>query len=174
MPPRKRQISGIAREDSDDELGIDDFPWEWIYDTSTTERNEDEDGRKRRKVSPGKIIGARMGTFECHVGDTVLLKADGSNEAWVGIICEFIDHDTDGDKAANYMWFSTEAEIRNKEKKRTDFYWVCLYSFYSVREANISERTLSHSVMGHQPLSLHQRQSKSNLLRNLPRKTSYR
>ncbi|KAL1883863.1 hypothetical protein VTK73DRAFT_7651 [Phialemonium thermophilum] len=67
-----------------------------------------------------------MGSFKCYLGDTVLLKAEGSNEAWVGIICEFIEED-DGDKAANFMWFSTEKEIRNKEKKRQDFYPNELY-----------------------------------------------
>jgi origin recognition complex subunit 1 len=64
-----------------------------------------------------------MGRFECHIGDCVLLKADGSNEAWVALICEFVE-DEDGDKAANFMWFSSEKEIRNKEKKRMDFHWV--------------------------------------------------
>lgn len=128
--PRKAP-KGIAREDSDDELGDDDLPWEWIYETQPPERNgQDANGegeRKRRKVAGDKIVGARTGAFECRVGDCVLLKAEGSNEAWVGIICEFVDdaEDQDGDgMAANFMWFSTEAEIRNKEKKRTDFYWV--------------------------------------------------
>jgi origin recognition complex subunit 1 len=60
-----------------------------------------------------------MGSFECRLGDTVLLKADGSGEAWVGIICDF-QADEDGDKAANFMWFSSAQEIRNP-KKRTDF-----------------------------------------------------
>ncbi|KAK3298918.1 P-loop containing nucleoside triphosphate hydrolase protein [Chaetomium fimeti] len=61
-----------------------------------------------------------MGTFECYLGDTVLLKADGSNEAWVGIICEF-QTDEEGEKAAYFMWFSSSQEIRNPKKKRTDF-----------------------------------------------------
>jgi origin recognition complex subunit 1 len=123
VPARK------ARDDSDDELGSDDLPWEWIYDTeSVAERtNDDADGegdRKRRRITASKIVGAKMGSFECRVGDCVLLKAEGSNEAWVGIICEFIDDDGQGDKAANFMWFSTEKEIRNRDKKRTDFYSV--------------------------------------------------
>lgn len=132
---------GVSREDSDDELGSDDLPWEWIYEGEAPaerrsrsgsndddgEDDDDDDGtgeRKRRKVTGNKIVGAHMGTFECRVGDCVLLKAEGSNEAWVGLICEFVD-DEDGDMAANFMWFSTEQEIRNKDKKRTDFYWVC-------------------------------------------------
>lgn len=127
---RKRHIpAGVARDDSDDELGSDDLPWEWIYDNEPiAERtNDDADGegdRKRRRISAGKILGAKMGSFECRIGDCVLLKAEGSNEAWVGIICEFMEDDGQGDKAANFMWFSTEKEIRNKDKKRTDHYWV--------------------------------------------------
>ncbi|ODA76635.1 hypothetical protein RJ55_07906 [Drechmeria coniospora] len=123
--PQKRSFSGVAREDSDDELGEDDLPWEWIYGV---EPNEDhgQSHSKRRKVSD-RIVGARMGSFECRVGDCVLLKAEGSNEAWVAIICEFIEPDGEGDKAANFMWFSTEKEIRNKSKKRDDFYWNELY-----------------------------------------------
>lgn len=107
---------GIAREDSDDELGLEDHPWEWIYSQT--------DGRR------GKIEGARMGHFECKVGDSVLLKAEGNNEAWIGLICNFQeDEDEDGDveMAANFMWFSTEREIRNKQKKRTD---VLPYEMY--------------------------------------------
>jgi origin recognition complex subunit 1 len=134
--PNKRQISGVARDDSDDELGSDDLPWEWIYEpehaaAAEQSKDGDDDGerdRKRRRVSAGnKIVGARMGNFECRVGDTVLLKAESSNEAWVGMICEFLNDDGEGDKAANFMWFSTEKEIRKKEKKRSDFYWNELY-----------------------------------------------
>ncbi|KAK0628522.1 P-loop containing nucleoside triphosphate hydrolase protein [Bombardia bombarda] len=132
------RLPGVTREDSDDELGTDDFPWEWIYETEDhqpepePEPTDDEDtvaasSRKRKRATiqaqrqrQRKIIGARMGDFECQVGDTMLLKADGSNEAWVGIIYEFLDDD-EGEKAANFMWFSSEKEIRNSEKKRTDF-----------------------------------------------------
>lgn len=152
---------GVTREDSDDELGKEDYPWEWIYENTGKAIEEEEDGidnedniadllnaeataqpahsgRKRkiaRKAEQGaqlKMIGARMGDFECKVGDCVLLKAEGTNEAWVGIICEFIEED-DGEMAANFMWFATEKEIRNKEKKRMDFMQVrldnTLYSF---------------------------------------------
>lgn len=125
----KRPPPGIAREDSDDELGSDDLPWQWIYSGDEPERNggNGRGGGKRRRLSGGSIVGARMGRFECRVGDCVLLKAEGSHEAWVAIICEFIDDDGDGDMAANFMWFSTEKEIRNKLKKRTDFYANELY-----------------------------------------------
>ena len=64
-----------------------------------------------------------MGDFRCKIGDCVLLKAEGTNEAWVGLICAFEDDEEDN-KAANFMWFSTEKEIRNKQKKRTDFMQV--------------------------------------------------
>ncbi|KAG5988286.1 hypothetical protein E4U54_004704, partial [Claviceps lovelessii] len=123
---QRRPVPGVSRGDSDDELGSDDLPWEWIYDVENPERASDgtQNDRKRRKVTSNKIAGARIGSFECRVGDTVLLKAEGSNEAWVAIICEFIDDEGEGEKAANFMWFSTEKEIRNKERKRSDFHWV--------------------------------------------------
>lgn len=128
LAQRKRPAQGILRDDSDDELGTEDIPWEWIYRDDATGRDEgDESERKRRKVASNPIVGARLGTFECRIGDTVLLKADGSNEAWVALICEFVEDDGDGDKAANFMWFSTEKEIRNKNKKRSDFCWNELY-----------------------------------------------
>lgn len=124
MPRQKTSARlGVARDDSDDELGTDDFPWEWIFDAAaeqqfTQERTESV--RKRKRDGPrGPVIGARMGSFECRIGDCVLLKAEG-NEAWVGIIMEFIAEDDDGDMAANFLWFSTQSEIMNKERKRTD------------------------------------------------------
>jgi origin recognition complex subunit 1 len=125
----RRPRPGVTRDDSDDELGTDDHPWEWIYDTSSQTESQSpephEDGnlsrkRKRTALYQQRIIGARMGRFECRVGDCVLLKAEGFHEAWVGIVHEFVDED-DGEKAAVFMWFNTEKEIRNKEKKRTDF-----------------------------------------------------
>jgi origin recognition complex subunit 1 len=138
---------GVAREDSDDELGLEDLPWEWIYgdqqqvweesfshlageyESATASPNPYPTSRKRKASderhpdSRREIIGARMGSFECKVGDCVLLKAEGNNEAWVGLICEFMEGEDEG-KVANFMWFSTEKEIRNKEKKRTDFMQV--------------------------------------------------
>lgn len=116
-----RYLPGVAREDSDDELGTDDLPWEWIYETEEPEPEPAaENGRKRKRqaTQEPQIIGARMGSFDCYLGDMVLLKAEGSNEAWVGIICDF-QTDEEGEKAANFMWFSSEKEIRNP-KKRTD------------------------------------------------------
>jgi hypothetical protein len=126
---RARQFlkgGGVTREDSDDELGTEDYPWIWIHD------GEDEDaskiGSKKRTsvaLSSGTITGARMGSFECYLGDAVLLKADGS-EAWVGIINKFFEDEDTGEKMANFMWFSTPREIRNKVKKRTDALEVSL------------------------------------------------
>ncbi|KAG4433905.1 hypothetical protein IFR05_010602 [Cadophora sp. M221] len=128
----------LSREDSDDELGTDEHPWEWIYEKNG--KKEQEDGKdesadeekaamtpRKRKArsavrSQGAIIGAKMGTFKCKVGDTVLLKAEGQNQSWVGIIHHFLE-DEDGEKSANFLWFANEKEIRPqlKEKKRSDF-----------------------------------------------------
>ena len=139
---------GVMREDSDDELGTEDYPWEWIYGDpilvqdnavdSTSTVSGIPNANKTSDVLPsrtglrnmgdgrsnGQIIGARMGSFECRVGDCVLLKAEGTNEAWVGLICEFREEEGDDGKVANFMWFSSAKEIRNKEKKRTDFMQV--------------------------------------------------
>lgn len=120
----KRPPPGVTREDSDDELGTDDYPWEWIYETEVAEPEPEpvtKTGRKRKRPTAKEdhIVGARMGNFECYLGDITLLKAEGSNEAWVGIICEF-QADEHGEKAAKFMWFSSATEIRNP-KKRTDF-----------------------------------------------------
>jgi len=110
---RARQFlreGGVAREDSDDELGLEDHPWEWIYS---------EEPAKKASDGP-EIIGARMGDFQCMVGDCALLKAEGNGEAWIGLICNFEEDEEEDEKVANFMWFSTEKEIRNKQKKRTD------------------------------------------------------
>jgi origin recognition complex subunit 1 len=100
---------GVTREDSDDELGLEDHPWQWIYSKD----------RQGMNGEPG-TIGARMGNFQCMIGDCVLLKAEGTGGAWIGLICDFQDDDEEDEKAANFMWFSTEREIRNKQKKRMD------------------------------------------------------
>ncbi|GME24904.1 origin recognition complex subunit orc1 [Neofusicoccum parvum] len=124
---------GVLREDSDDELGVEDHPWEWLYDANGSGDNHDDDNATPRKRAarakkdprPKRgIIGARMGNFECRIGDTVMLKAEG-NEAWVGIVCDLFDgkdEDTEEEeKMANFMWFSTPKEIRNKARRRTDY-----------------------------------------------------
>lgn len=140
-------VGGVAREDSDDELGLEDFPWEWIYSEKPAKRAGDD----------RDIVGARMGDFQCMVGDSVLLKAEGTREAWIGLICTFVEDD-DGEKAANFMWFSTEREIRNKQKKRTDALPVCLYSIQEIFHANgITVRSLHYSFVGRQPFGINQR-----------------
>lgn len=138
MAPRKkssRGLLGVARDDSDDELGIDDHPWEWVYASSSRSQSPStaaepgrESGRKRKRegTAPQRIVGVRSGPFECRIGDCVLLKAEGSNEAWVAIVEEFLESDEDGDKAAKFLWFSTEKEIRNRERKRTDYLSVSI------------------------------------------------
>lgn len=144
--------AGISRDDSDDELGYEDYPWEWIYEGNDRANVPNGDAKKRPSqhrsttdgsaaVSPGRemlnggkgdapitstgqggrIIGAKMGGFQCRLGDCVLLKAEATNEAWVGLICEFEVREEDEEKMANIMWFSTEKEIKNKQKKRTDY-----------------------------------------------------
>jgi origin recognition complex subunit 1 len=115
----------VFREDSDDELGYEDHPWEWIYDESAADDAPKENATPRkRKAAPTslgpRIVGARMGKFRCKVGDAVLLKAEG-NQAWVGIICDFYEDMHDDEKMAKFLWFSSEKEIRNQNKKRTDF-----------------------------------------------------
>lgn len=124
-PGRQRKpkpLPGITREDSDDELGTEDLPWEYIYQSDIAEPPQTEDGltrKRKRSLGQNKIVAARSGDFECKLGDTVLLKAEGSNEAWIGLICEF--GDDNGEMSAHFMWFSSEKEIRNKQKKRTDY-----------------------------------------------------
>lgn len=122
---RKRALSTVTRESSEDSVESEEVEWEWIYNTEQAEHGEDEGDRKRRKVTASsKIIGARYGDFECRVGDTVMLKADGSNGTWVAIICDFREDAENEGMAANFMWFLTEKEILNKDRKRKDFYWV--------------------------------------------------
>ena len=65
------------------------------------------------------------------VGDSVLLKAEGTREAWIGLICAFVEEDEAGEKAADFMWFSTEREVWNKQKKRTDALPVCCGDSFS-------------------------------------------
>lgn len=129
MPPKRKRTKveearhylsggGVLREDSDDELGIEDHPWEWIYE---------------KKIDERQIVGARMGKFEVYVGDIVLLKAPVSNEAWVAILYDFSEGEVDDDdghveiqKKATMMWLSSEREVRGKNK-RTDFLPYELY-----------------------------------------------
>ena len=97
-----------------------------------------------------------MGNFSCKIGDSVMLKAEASNAAWVGLICGFQEEEEDEGKCANFMWFSSEQEIRNKEKKRTDFMPVIcvpLPRAVLMTYTNV-ERALYLAIMGYQPFSI--------------------
>jgi origin recognition complex subunit 1 len=135
-------VGQVTREDSDDELGYDDLPWEWIYADSNDGVGAGPDSKKRKRAASSvdkheattgkrEIIGARMGKFICRVGDTVFLKSADS-QAWIGLICEFIEDEEEGEKMANFMWFSSPSEIRNKTKKRTDYLPVRSEHFFLV------------------------------------------
>ncbi|KAJ5489246.1 Origin recognition complex subunit 1 [Penicillium diatomitis] len=128
----------LLHEDSDDELGTEDHPWEWIYDVDASDaRQEAELNKKtsttksrRRASRSGKagptIVGARMSTFECRLGDVVLLKSPEPGKDWVGIITEFLeveDEDESGEmiKSVNIMWFASPDEFMStRNKRRTD------------------------------------------------------
>ncbi|OAX78993.1 hypothetical protein ACJ72_06691, partial [Emergomyces africanus] len=133
---------------SDDELGYEDHPWEWIYEEdqasikgSGLNASDDEidcvtptkrkaSQRARRKAPPRKIIGAKMGSFECRLGQAVLLKSPEPGKDWAGIICEFVEEEDDDEgedgsgklvKSANIMWFASPDEfLATKHKKRED------------------------------------------------------
>ncbi|KAL4778844.1 P-loop containing nucleoside triphosphate hydrolase protein [Aspergillus varians] len=128
---------GIIRDNSDDELGDEDLPWEWIYDTGLYNGGEPENAtkspretpkRSRRRTSQQpqrKIIGARTGFFECMLGEVILLKSPEPRKDWVGIITEFMEEDDDeGEepiKSANIMWFASPDEfISTRNKRRAD------------------------------------------------------
>lgn len=131
---------GVIRDDSDDELGLEDHPWQWIYSEEKGSKNDE-----------AEIVGARMGAFECMIGDCVLLKAGGIHEAWIGLICEFQDNEDEDEKLAHFMWFSTDREIRNKAKKRNDALPVSLNQGMRTWEADSSDRmrsTLLHRGIG--------------------------
>jgi origin recognition complex subunit 1 len=131
----------LVREDSDDELGYDDYPWEWVYEdeangkeNTNAELQADQDDQdsqtpRRRSTRPAskkrRIVAARMGTFECRLGHVVLLKSPEAGKDWVGIITEFVEEDDDDEdeiiKSANIMWFASPEEfLSTKNKKRAD------------------------------------------------------
>jgi len=109
-----------------------EWDWEWLYADDAVAQDEPRDGesrrssKRRRKAMTETIVGARLGQFECYQGDCVILRSEGSAPAWLAIIDKFIDGE-DGEKTANFVWFSNEKEIRNKAKKRTDFLQVCTH-----------------------------------------------
>jgi len=138
------QKGAVAREDSDDELGNEDIPWRWIYEGDADNAKKkyasllpiDNDGRR--------IVGAQMGSFQCKIGDAVLLKAAGS-EAWVALITAFSEgeiEDDDGQiswsKKATFMWFSSKREIRKSARKRDDALPIELYITDNVDENSLA------------------------------------
>lgn len=133
-PPKKKSnigqarklLKGVIREDSDDELGDEDLPWEWIYassedgdafDRGSPSNTPSGNQRVQRKPQSQRIIGARLGhRFDCRIGDCLLIKGEGlSGEAYVGMACEFTDEDSE--MQCNVMWFSTGFEVKNKNKR---------------------------------------------------------
>lgn len=125
---------GLVRDDSDDELGLEDLPWEWIFekdpDAGKAEVVKEYGGgsSRRRTSRPGskqrrRIIGAQMGSFECRLGQVVLLSSPEPGKDWVGIITEFTEEeDEDGEdemvKSANIMWFASPDEFMSTRNKR--------------------------------------------------------
>ncbi|KAJ5741242.1 ATPase AAA-type core [Penicillium manginii] len=124
----------LIRDDSDDELGDEDHPWDWIFDAEPEVNGEQEvknasptKSNRRRSSRPAQkkrtIIGAKMGSFECRLGQIVLLKSPEAGKDWVGIITEFVEEDDEEQegeviKNANIMWFAGPDEFLNKQ--RTD------------------------------------------------------
>ncbi|KAL3420755.1 ATPase [Phlyctema vagabunda] len=129
-----------ASNESGDESAEDGDNWEWIFESK---KNNEEDpvevtvheedavedperrGRRSSRHAPrkaeDKIIAARKGNVKFALGDSVLLTAENSNEPWVGIISEFLHDEEEDEKAAKFMWFSSEKEVRAGVKKRSDF-----------------------------------------------------
>ncbi|KAK2761556.1 Origin recognition complex, subunit 1 [Arachnomyces sp. PD_36] len=123
----------ISRDDSDDELGVEDLPWEWIYETDDGNGTGEGQGnapgdeasetpsRTRRNSRKGRIIGARMGSFECKIGQAVLLKSPEAGKDWAGIICEFLEEEDEEEemvKSANIMWFVSPQEFASTRRKQ--------------------------------------------------------
>ncbi|KAJ5656045.1 ATPase AAA-type core [Penicillium longicatenatum] len=126
---------GLVREDSDDELGDEDHPWDWIYadkeaETEEVNNTSPEKSNRRRSSRPARkkraIVGARMGSFECRIGQIVLLKSPEAGKDWVGIIMDFLEEDDeDGEdekiKSASIMWFASPDEfLSTRNKRRAD------------------------------------------------------
>lgn len=130
--PQKSQKSqqwltkgGLAREDSDDELGVEDIPWHWIYDDQLGAEDVQKTPTRKRKAKAlnetgRKIRGAKMGSFACYVGDTVLLKSPEQGKDWAGIISHFsaINDDDEEEMSASIMWFCSPEELSRGKKSR--------------------------------------------------------
>jgi origin recognition complex subunit 1 len=116
----------LAREDSDDELGYEDHPWEWIYDGEESGNASDEEQKSSRKRKASgvnkkrRITGARMGNFVVRTGDPVLLKSPEQGKDWVGLICAFSETDEDDDEemCAHIQWFCSPDELSFGKRAR--------------------------------------------------------
>jgi hypothetical protein len=119
-----KKILDAALEDSDEEEEEEwgDRRWEWIYEM-TLKSGKISTTRDRSHSQTGKIVGFRRrdNGLECRIGDCVTLAAPGNSSDWVGMIKRFTGQDSDGDELAEFLWFSDEKEIHNKQKKREDF-----------------------------------------------------
>jgi len=88
----------------------DEDTWEWIYQEAEDDDVEGEDlsedgdtlrtpsKRKKRqavKNAERKVIGAKRGYQEYHVGDTVFLNNDTGKD-WVGIVFGFFEDESEG------------------------------------------------------------------------------
>ncbi|KAI1615113.1 origin recognition complex subunit 1 [Exophiala viscosa] len=112
---------GLHREDSDDELGYEDHPWQWIYEYEEDEpANKGEPPSKKRKTSNVRptsrkrpIVGAQMNSFVVRIGDAILLKSPEQGKDWVGLVCSFSETDEDGDEdmSVYIQWFCTPEEL---------------------------------------------------------------
>ncbi len=116
---------GLAREDSDDELGVEDVPWRWIYDEDSGPNDLEKTPTRKRKAktlteSIRKIKGAKMGSFICSVGDIVLLKSPEQGKDWAGIISHFSETNDDEEEemSASIMWFCSPEELSRGKKSR--------------------------------------------------------
>jgi len=141
--------ANLRQDDSDEEE-----EYEWIYaegEESADEADEVASKKRKRQSAASRqertIIGAKKGGFRCLIGDSVLLKAEDGNPPWVGMILSFLE-DEDGDMAADFLCkfgqlfrkcrsnillgFSSEKEIVNKTKKRSDFLPVSPKFLFSI------------------------------------------
>jgi origin recognition complex subunit 1 len=121
--PKKYSIKGgLQREDSDDELGYEDHPWQWIYDSDEADQPPEDENKniRKRKASALKdssksatIRGAQMGSFSVRIGDAVLLKSPEQGKDWVALICSFSDtNEDDEDEMSVYVqWFCSPEEL---------------------------------------------------------------
>ena len=126
--PRRRQWQtrgGLAREDSDDELGDQDVPWTWIMEEQIEKTESDKTPTRKRKAralseAEPRIIGARLGSFTCYAGDVVLLKSPEHGKDWAGIISHFsyLNDEHEAEKSANIMWFCSPEELSRGKKSR--------------------------------------------------------